>query len=658
MSFLRPEFLWGLGALAIPVLVHLFSFRRTRKVFFSNTRFISQITEETSAKRKIKQWLILSARMLCLLFLVLAFAQPFLPAEKQHRAGKPVLLYVDNSFSLTIQNGNATLLEQAIGYAQNLVKAFPSDTRFVFFTNNSDSWSNKPRTAQEVTEYLTQVKPALQTKHFSTLLEKHNQWLDTDAFFVLSDFQSTQFTKQKLKDSLNYVLIPFQKENRSNIFFDSVYLQNPFLLSGEKNKLVCVVHHTGKEPRTQVLVKFLIDDKQAGSLITDLLPDASKVLTFEIPEGLTGIQPAKLTVADAGNAFDNEFFLSLDFSEKISVAEIKSASATSYIKNVFANTNVFTFESFSELNVNFDKASSADLLILNEIPTLTPAAQNAVSKIVQRGGSVLLIPAKSPDVASFKTVLPGVNLIGWNDKLGLKKMDYNNPFFTNVFETQQENVALPSAKAVWQTASRGQSVLTFVNDIPFLSYTENVGRVYTLACPLQDAFTDFGTHALFVPVMYKMAALSKRDVKPLASSDNRFTLSYTAKNKEQNNLVKLIGNTELVPEQTHLSGKIFLNFDNLALSPGHYYAVTSTDTLSLVAANANKSESYGEVLSENDIKSLFGSQSSVLPEGGTQSPEEVSTWINEQYKGKPLWKLALVFSLLFLAAEIFLIRFL
>jgi hypothetical protein len=203
MSFLRPEFLWGLGALAIPVLVHLFSFRRTRKVFFSNTRFISQITEETSAKRKIKQWLILSARMLCLLFLVLAFAQPFLPAEKQHRAGKPVLLYVDNSFSLTIQNGNATLLEQAIGYAQNLVKAFPSDTRFVFFTNNSDSWSNKPRTAQEVTEYLTQVKPTLQTKHFSTLLEKHNQWLDTDAFFVLSDFQSTQFTKQKLKDSLN-----------------------------------------------------------------------------------------------------------------------------------------------------------------------------------------------------------------------------------------------------------------------------------------------------------------------------------------------------------------------------------------------------------------------------------------------------------------------
>jgi hypothetical protein len=64
------------------------------------------------------------------------------------------------------------------------------------------------------------------------------------------------------------------------------------------------------------------------------------------------------------------------------------------------------------------------------------------------------------------------------------------------------------------------------------------------------------------------------------------------------------------------------------------------------------------VLSENDIKSIFGSQSSVLPDGGTQSPEEVSTWINEQYKGKPLWKLALVFSLLFLAAEIFLIRFL
>jgi hypothetical protein len=657
MSFLRPEFLWGLGALAIPVIIHLFSFRRTRKVFFSNTRFISQIKEETSAKRKIKQWLILSARILFLFFLVLAFAQPFLQANKQRNAGKPVVLYVDNSFSMTIQNGNATLMEQAIGYTQNLVKAFPPDTRFVFFTNNTDSYSSKPRTAQEITEYLTQLKPSLQTKSFFDLIQKHKQWVNTDALFVISDFQEEQFKNTEKADTLNYVLVPFQKENNSNIFFDSVYLQNPFLLSGEKNKLVCVMQHAGNETRTQVLIKLLIDDKQVGTVITDLQPNAIKNIEFEIPAGLTGIKRARLSVADAGNAFDNDFYISLDFSEKINIAEVRSDQSTDYVRNVFANENVFQFNSFSELNVNYEKASLANLLVINELPTLPTALRNASEKVLQKGGSVLVIPSANPDVASYNALLSGVAVVKWSEKLSLKKIDYNNPFFSNVFETKQDNVALPTGKAVWLPIAKSQAVLSYVNDSPMLTFTQNVGRVYMFTSPLQPVYSTIGTHALFVPVMYKMAALSKNDGKPLSITGNEFILQNLPDNKEQNRLVKLVGNTELVPEQTPLAGKLFLNFDNLSLSPGHYYAVSGADTLSLLAANASKKESSGEFLKGEELVQKFGGRSTVV-NNAEQTPEQVKTWIDENYKGKPLWKLALVLALLFVAAEIMLIRLL
>ena len=76
MTFLYPSFLWALTALSIPIIIHLFNFRRTTKVFFSNTRFLRQIKEVTTAKRKLKHYLILASRLLFLLFLVLAFAQP------------------------------------------------------------------------------------------------------------------------------------------------------------------------------------------------------------------------------------------------------------------------------------------------------------------------------------------------------------------------------------------------------------------------------------------------------------------------------------------------------------------------------------------------------------------------------------------------------
>ncbi|MFB0947185.1 MAG: BatA domain-containing protein, partial [Spirosomataceae bacterium] len=63
MQFLYPSVLWGLLAMAVPVIIHLFNFRRTKKVFFTNVKFLKAVETETSSFRKLKQWLIMAARM-------------------------------------------------------------------------------------------------------------------------------------------------------------------------------------------------------------------------------------------------------------------------------------------------------------------------------------------------------------------------------------------------------------------------------------------------------------------------------------------------------------------------------------------------------------------------------------------------------------------
>jgi hypothetical protein len=50
MQFLHPAFLFALGALAIPVIIHLFNFRRFKTVYFSNVSFLKEIKEETSSR--------------------------------------------------------------------------------------------------------------------------------------------------------------------------------------------------------------------------------------------------------------------------------------------------------------------------------------------------------------------------------------------------------------------------------------------------------------------------------------------------------------------------------------------------------------------------------------------------------------------------------
>ena len=82
MHFQYPYFLFALFFLAIPVLIHLFNFRRYQKVYFSNVQFLKEIQEQQSSRKNLKERLILSARMLAITFLVLAFAKPYISGKK------------------------------------------------------------------------------------------------------------------------------------------------------------------------------------------------------------------------------------------------------------------------------------------------------------------------------------------------------------------------------------------------------------------------------------------------------------------------------------------------------------------------------------------------------------------------------------------------
>ena len=130
MNFLYPQFLYGLLALSIPVIVHLFNFRRTKRIQFSNNLFLKNIKEVSTAKRKLKHYLTLAARLLLVLFLVLAFAQPFIPGIKESLKNDLVYIYLDNSYSMSNEVApDLTSLDQGIGFIEELIEIYPQNTR-------------------------------------------------------------------------------------------------------------------------------------------------------------------------------------------------------------------------------------------------------------------------------------------------------------------------------------------------------------------------------------------------------------------------------------------------------------------------------------------------------------------------------------------------
>ena len=153
MKFLYPEFLFGLVTLAIPIIIHLFNFRKSKKIYFSSTRFLTNIKKSTSQKLKLKHYLILFSRLLFLLFLVLAFAQPYIPSTNRNPQAESVYVYLDNSASMSNRvEGTMTSLHLGMDYVHEILKLYPTNTTYKFLTNEFAPFSNTLNSKDEIEE--------------------------------------------------------------------------------------------------------------------------------------------------------------------------------------------------------------------------------------------------------------------------------------------------------------------------------------------------------------------------------------------------------------------------------------------------------------------------------------------------------------------------
>src|SRR3954467_15375736 len=138
MSFVFPQFLFALFAVSIPIIIHLFNFRRFKKVYFSDIRFLKEVKLQTQNRNRIKHLLILLCRILAISFLVFAFAQPFIPTtNKNATVGiQASSVYVDNSFSMENVSKNGMLLDEAKKMAREIALAHSQSDLFQLLTND------------------------------------------------------------------------------------------------------------------------------------------------------------------------------------------------------------------------------------------------------------------------------------------------------------------------------------------------------------------------------------------------------------------------------------------------------------------------------------------------------------------------------------------
>ena len=116
MGFLFPAFLIALGALAIPVAMHLRNRDRNKPFRFPSLMFLERLPIRTAKRRRITDWPLLALRALALGLLVFAFARPVFDkrdAAALARREKAMIVLLDRSMSMGHQDVWAAALDSA-----------------------------------------------------------------------------------------------------------------------------------------------------------------------------------------------------------------------------------------------------------------------------------------------------------------------------------------------------------------------------------------------------------------------------------------------------------------------------------------------------------------------------------------------------------------
>jgi len=108
MAYLQPWMLWALPAVLLPLVIHLLNRLRHKTVPWAAMIFLLKANRAATRRAKIRQYLLLLARMLIILFLIWALARPLTGGWIGAAAGgapDTVLILLDRSASMEAHGG-------------------------------------------------------------------------------------------------------------------------------------------------------------------------------------------------------------------------------------------------------------------------------------------------------------------------------------------------------------------------------------------------------------------------------------------------------------------------------------------------------------------------------------------------------------------------
>ena len=666
MRFLYPNMLWWLFALAIPIIIHLFNFRRHKIVYFSNTATLKTIEQENAKTKKLKYIITLIMRMLFIAGLVFAFAYPYNPEQKLKTddADNLVAVYIDNSMSMHSQSAEISLIEDARSSARALVSNISPSQRFVLLTNSRQLDNEYPMNQDEMLMSIDAMQTEASPLTFNNLYENLQMIMKRKSFksaslFMYSDFQANMMNMDDLvaDSAIQIVAMPLASDYQQNVYIDTVWLSSPVLQTGLANEVNARIVNESAKDVNGLPVYLEIAGSSVAFTTVDVPANGKNEVAMQFVLNESGEKDATVSINDYPITFDDTYNFVLNVRPIIKIVELSSNNGVSAIQTLFENDSLFDYHNVDPRRIDQQYLSDCQMIIVDGDANLNETMWQTIIDFANDGGSVVMFPSENFDNSNVSEFS--------NDTLNISHIASQHEFFSDIFVNIPNNADLPNVyKHVQIDKKRFSNTLTLIslqNGTSFFTLSKiGGGNIFNFASQLGKDWTNFADNSLFVPIMYKIAMLGGQmnRLSYTLGVDKDMTINdLTAFSEGDIRIRDEKGNFEVIPMVEMRNNRALIRLYDELPGAGFYTINKGDKVIEKTAWNDNRKESKMKFLDREEVDKLLKDNGlnvlAVMRSAEIHSDDVMEMMVRRSM----LWKSFIILSLITLLIEILILRF-
>lgn len=525
-SFLFPGFLVGALAAGVPLLLHLLKRRPEQRVKFAAVQLLKEAPVEHTARRRLRELLLLSLRVAALVLLTLAFARPFFRSASAAVTSGVTVVALDRSYSMSAPGR----FDRARQLATSAIAGAPPGNRVavVAFADTAEVVVAPTMDRALASAAIGRVTPGFGSTRYRAGLNAAAQTLGGrgGAIVVVTDLQESGW------DAGDPAAVP----ESARIDIADVGPMPPNLavasVTQSADGIVATIRNVGDRARSAA-VHLTLDGRRAGDTTVTVEPNQPAEALFRGARGAD----AMVAVDDReGIQADNIRYAVLGGRSRPTVQIVTSTGDLDgeafYVHQALA-ANTADSRRFDIAGIGTaqlasmpdDRFETAAAMVLLSTRGLEHRGRERVAAYVNRGGGVIVALGQEVDAevigdvlgegSPLRITMPPAEDAG--DRVrGLAPVDVRHPIFA-AFGGDVASLGLVRFRQVAKVAGPAcQPLAQFTTGEPaLLDCTAGAGRALVVASDLNNRWNDFPLRATFVPflqesVRYVSSAMERR----------------------------------------------------------------------------------------------------------------------------------------------------